>query len=188
MTMKNFTTLFALLFVSVIAFGQRTTGLNSTSASSVNQAGAAKAFGLSVVKSYFESNCPSVYEKLAQNVYDVKPQILSPSTITSRPITGIRKTDFCANTPLKDKTTSWTTYTTNYEPEIVDHTQFPTRYPRTHQIFLQNGVQLRQGDFFFDGAVLKQNGVNLFNNPSAIQFVVRKNSRNVFEIIMITLP
>jgi hypothetical protein len=181
--MKNFTTLFALLFVSVIAFGQRTTGLNSTGASSVNQASAAKAFGLSVVKSYFESNCPSVYEKLASTVTDVAPQFLSPSTVTSTPKDVIRKTDFCANTPLKDKTTPYTSYTANYEPIVMDHNQFRTNYPRQQML-----LNLTSGDFFFDGANLKAGGVNLFNNPSALQFVVRKNSRGVFEITKITLP
>ena len=186
--MKKLSTLFVFLLLGSSVFAQRNTTLNSTSASSVNQASAAKVFGISVVQSYFESNCPSVYEKLAPTVTDVRPQILSPSTFTSKPKDIIRKTDFCANTPLKDKTTTWTTYLANYEPEILDHNQFPVRYPRQHLLFTQNGIQLRQGDFFFDGTVLKQGGVNLFNNPSAIQFVVRKNSRGAFEIISITLP
>jgi hypothetical protein len=65
----------------------------------------------------------------------------------------------------------------------MDHRQFATNYPRQQTI-----LNLRAGDFFFDGSVLKPNGINLFNTPSSVQFVVRQNSRGVFEITMITLP
>jgi hypothetical protein len=181
--MKNLSLLF-FLFLSVTIYAQqRNTTLNSTSASSINQSAAAKVFGISVVKSFFESNCPSVYEKLAPTVINVQSKFLSPSTVTPTPKDIIRKTDFCANTPLKDKTTSWSTYLANYEPTIMDHRQFATNYPRQQTI-----LNLRSGDFFFDGAVLKPNGVILFNTPSSVQFVVRQNSRGVFEITMITLP
>jgi hypothetical protein len=181
--MKTITNLFILMFLSVSLFAQRNNGLNGTSASAANQAGAAKTFGISIVQSYFQSNCPSVYEKLASTVTNVAPQFLSPSTVTSTPKDIIRKTDFCANTPLKDKTTPYTSYTANYEPIVMDHNQFRTNYPRQQML-----LNLTSGDFFFDGANLKAGGVNLFNNPSALQFVVRKNSRGVFEITKITLP
>lgn len=181
--MKTLTTIFASLFICLSVFAQRSTGLNSSPSSSVNQSSAAKTFGISVVKSYFESNCPSVYEKLASTVTDVRPQFLSPSTTLSTPKDVIRKTDFCANSPLKDKTTPWTTYLNSYEPVIMDHNQFSVAYPRQ-----QMTLQLRNGDFFFDGSVLRPGAVSLFNNPSTVQFVVRKNSRGIFEITMITLP
>jgi len=181
--MKTLQTLALFLFLSVGLFAQRGTGLNGTSSSTANQSSAAKTYGLSIVQSYFQSNCPSVYEQLAPTVVNVAPQFLSPSTITSTPKDIIRKTDFCANTPLKDKTTTWTTYLANYNPTIMDSRQFATNYPRQQSL-----LNLRSGDFFFDGGVLKPGGTNLFNNVSSVQFVVRKNSRGVFEITMVTLP
>lgn len=181
--MKTLKSLTLFLFLSITAFAQRGTGLNGTNASTANQASAAKAYGISIVQSYFQSNCPSVYEQLAPTVIDVEPQFLSPSSTIATAKDVIRKTDFCANTPLKDKTTTWTTYLANYNPTIMDHNQFATNYPRQQLI-----LRLRTGDFFFDGGVLKPGGVNLFNNVSAVQFVVRKNSRGVFEITMVTLP
>jgi len=181
--MKTLVNIFILSLLSVGVFAQRNSGINATSASTANQSSAAKAFGISIVQSYFQSNCPSVFEKLASTVVNVAPQFLSPSTVSSTPKDIIRKTDFCANTPLKDKTTTWTTYLANYEPTIMDHRQFAANYPRQQLL-----LNLRAGDFFFDGGVLKPGGTNLFNNVSAVQFVVRKNSLGVFEITMVTLP
>jgi len=164
------------MFLSLGMFAQRNSGLNSTSASSANQAADAKAFGISIVKSYFESNCPSVYEKLSSEVTNITDGVKKPKS-------AVRKTDFCANSPLKDKTTPYTSYTANYAPEVLDNVQFANRYPS-----LQRLLNLRTGDFYFDGAVLKPGGIQLFNNVDAIKFVVRKNSRGVFEINMIKLP
>jgi hypothetical protein len=181
--MKTITNLFILMFLSLSLFAQRNTGLNNTNASSANQATAAKNFGITIVQSYFQSNCPSVYEKLSSQVTDVQPQFLSPSTFVVTNKDVIRKTDFCAASPLKDKTTPYTSYTANYQPTIMDHNQFRVNYPRQAMLF-----NLTNGDFFFDGSVLKAGGVSLFNNPSVLQFVVRKNSRGQFEITKITLP
>jgi len=164
------------MFLSLGMFAQRNTGLNGSSASSANQIADARAFGISIVKSYFESNCPSVYEKLASEVTNITDGVKKQKS-------AIRKTDFCASSPLKDKTTPYTSYTANYAPEVLDHLQFANRYPS-----LQRTLNLRAGDFYFDGAALKPGGIQLFNNVDAIKFVVRKNARGVFEISMIKLP
>jgi hypothetical protein len=181
--MKQLVNILIFALLATGTFAQRNTGLNNTNASTANQASAAKTFGNSIVQSYFQSNCPSVFEKLASQVTNVQPQFLSPSTFAVTNKDVIRKTDFCANTPLKDKTTPYTTYTANYEPVIMDHNQFRTNYPRQQAL-----LNLTAGDFFFDGANLKTGGTNLFNNPSALQFVIRKNARGVWEITKITLP
>jgi hypothetical protein len=175
MTTRLFTTAF-FLFLSLGIFAQRNGGLNGSAGSSVNQLAAAKAFGISIVQTYFNSNCPSVYESLAPQILDFKDGIVKPKT-------SVRKTDFCATTPLKDKTTPYTQYVANHEPEILDHIQFAARYPSLQAIY-----NLRLGDFYFDGAALKPGGLQLFINPDAVRFVTRKNSRGVFQITMIKLP
>jgi hypothetical protein len=175
MTTRIFSTAFFLL-LSIGIFAQRNTGLNNTAGSSVNQLAAAKAFGISIVQTYFNSNCPSVYESLASQILDFKDGVVKQKT-------AVRKTDFCANTPLVNKTTPYTQYLVNHEPAIFDHIQFAARYPNLQAIY-----NLRLGDFYFDGAVLKPGGTQLFANPDAVRFVCRKNSRGVFQITMIKLP
>lgn len=175
MTTRIFTTAL-FLFLTLGMFAQRSGGLNGSAGSSVNQLAAAKAFGISIVQTYFSSNCPSVYESLATQILDFKDGVIKQKT-------SVRKTDFCANTPLIDKTTPYAQYLSNHEPVILDHTQFAARYPSLQAIY-----NLRLGDFYFDGAALKPGGVQLFSNPDAVRFVTRKNSRGIFQITMIKLP
>ena len=163
------------LFLSVGLFAQRSTGgLTNTASSTANQAADARTFGLTVVKAYFDFQCSFVYEKLATEITNFTDGVKVQKS-------SVAQATFCAKSPLRtDMRVQYYQYLENYNPEVLDHTQFAIKYPQ-YQRFLQ----LKAGDFYFGGNVLKSGGLELFKNPDAVRFVVRKNARGAFEITML---
>lgn len=163
------------LFLSVAAFAQRNTGLNSTSASTaMSQATEAKNFGLSIVKAYVDFNCPFVYSKLANEltVFETGVKIAKAS---------VPQNTFCANSPLRtDMRVNYQQYLDNYNPEVLDYRQFANKYPS-----IQNLLKLQAGDYYFGGNVLKAGGMELFKAADAVRFVIRKDASGAYQIIML---
>lgn len=162
------------MLLSIGAFAQRNsgnTGMNSTSNTNAALINDAKNFGLGIVKNYFDNQCNVVFSKIAAEYVDF-------NSGTKVQKSSINQNDFCANSPIMtDLGYKYTQYLANYTPEILDHVQFGTKYPR-----LQALLQLKPGDVYFGGNILKQGAAEIFHNPSAVRFVVRKNARGTFEI------
>jgi hypothetical protein len=162
------------LFLSVAAFAQRGTGLNSTSSSTANQATEAKNFGLSIVKAYIDFNCTFVYSKLANEltVFETGVKMQKAS---------VPQNTFCAKSPVRsDMRVNYQQYLDNYTPEVLDYKQFATKYPS-----IQNLLKLQAGDFYFGGNVLKAGGLELFKAADAVRFVIRKGTSGAYQIIML---
>ena len=162
------------LFLSVAAFAQRSTGLNATSSSSINQVAEAKTFGLSIVKAYIDFNCAFVYSKLAN-------ELVSYETGVKTSKSSVPQSTFCATSPLRtDMRVTYQQYLDNYTPEVLDYKQFATKYPS-----IQNLLKLQPGDFYFGGNVLNSGGIELFKAADAVRFVIRKDSTGAFKIVML---
>jgi hypothetical protein len=170
--MKSNNLFFAFfMLLSVVSFAQRNTGVNSNGGSNAILINDAKNFGLSIVKAYFDEQCPIVYGKIATEYVDFN----SGAKVQK---SSISQADFCANSPIMtDLGFKYSQYLNNYTPEILDHVQFGAKYPR-----LQALLQLKAGDVYFGGNILKAGASEIFHTPNAIRFVVRKNARGAFEI------
>jgi len=162
------------MFLSMSTFAQRnsgSSGVGSTGSSNSILLNDAKNFGLSIVKAYFDEQCPIVYSKIAAEYVDFNSGAkIQKSTVS--------QADFCANSPIMtDLGFKYSQYLNNYTPEVLDHTQFASKYPSKQTL-----LQLKAGDVYFGGNILKAGGSEIFHTPTAIRFVVRKNARGTFEI------
>ena len=162
------------MLLSMSTFAQRNTGsssVGSTGSSNAILLNDAKNFGLSIVKAYFDLQCPTVYSKIAVEYVDFNSGAkIQKSTLS--------QSNFCADSPImSDLGFRYSDYLTHYTPEILDHTQFASKYPSKQTL-----LQLKAGDVYFGGNILKAGGSEIFHTPTAIRFVVRKNARGTFEI------
>lgn len=173
---KNIVNIFVMLFVSLSIFAQKTPSSSlstSTVASSATlQLQEAKDFGLSAVKAYFDANCAYVYSKLNNEITSIESgQKFDKSAISQQ--------DFCTESPLrKDIRVSYAQYLQNYSPQVFDATTFAAQYPE-----MQQALQLKEGDFFFNGANLNSNATDLFRAADMTRFVLRRIGQNQFVIL-----
>lgn len=167
--MKKLFTFLLLFGLTLGLSAQRGTGLSSSP--NVSATTEAKNFGLTIVKAYIENNCGYVYSKLASEI------TLSSNGLRIQKST-ISQSQFCQENPvMSDLGSKYTDYVASYNPEVLDCRAFSAKYPQAQAI-----QKLRDGDFYFDGAVLKPGGSSIFWNESAVRFTVRKNARGQFEI------
>jgi len=173
---QNILNSFLLLFVSLGIFAQKTPNSSLSTAAVANsttlQVQEAKDFGLSVVKAYFDANCTYVYSKLNNEILSIESgQKFDKSTIVQQA--------FCADSPLRnDIRVSYAQYLQNYNPQVLNATAFSAAYPE-----MQQALQLKEGDFFFNGMNLNSNATELFRAADMTRFVLRRIGQNQFVII-----
>lgn len=124
---------------------------------------AAKAFGLSLLQSYFDDNCAYVADHLAPTIYSIE----GGQTIA---VTDQLRQAFCKDQPLRtDVPVSFELYLKNYAPCLYNRATLQKAHPKWAA-----QLSLQKGDWLFDGSQPKAAGhQRLFKSEGQARFILR---------------
>lgn len=137
--------------------------LNNPIVSAQGDATAAKEFGVSLVQAFYDNQCSYVFDHLDKTVTSLQGGQQLAIRASMRGL-------FCEDMPIrKDISNSYTKYTEQYLPQVYNHKTFKKQFPAWAK-----HIQLKAGDFFFDGAHPRAAGhTRLFTSENQVRFVVR---------------
>jgi len=129
---------------------------------------AVKAFGLSIVKAYFDDNCDFIYDQLDNTIYSME----SGDAFTKD---AQLKNLFCGENPLReDVPVSYQMYLDNYVQTVYTSLEFKNLNAEMHDF-----LELGKTDFVFVGSEMKKGKTGrVFRASDMATFVVRKINGN----------
>ena len=130
-----------------------------------------KNFGLSVIQKYYDGKCAEVYDCLSDVIVAFEGGMQVKKIMFTND-------DFCAAQIFNNsKNNNYSTYLSNYTPEVLDQKEFEIRYKNFW-------MKLEPGDFYFDGTV-KTGKQELFTTGDLARFIIRKSTDGKYKIISI---
>ena len=155
----------SIFFLTLICFSITVFGQTDTKKQEV------KDFGLAVIQKYYDGKCAEVYDCLADVVVAFEGGMRVKKIMFTTE-------DFCAAQIFNNlKINNYSTYLSNYTPEVLDQQEFESR-------FKNFWMKLEPGDFYFDGTV-KTGKQELFTTGDLARFILRKTTDGKFQIISI---
>ncbi len=129
-----------------------------------DQQAAAKAFGRTLIQSYFDHNCSYVADHFGDQLYSLEAGV-------ARPVDDQVRRLFCKDSPLRgDIAVSFALYEQNYVPKVYDKAAFKKAFPAWAA-----RVPWKKGDLFFDGSHPRAAGhTRLFKSERQAQFLLRR--------------